>query len=71
MSKYFIKGNKNYVIKQLLNVSNKVLDYKYNKSTIIDEIGIIANTKGEIEMYPITDIGETIIKSYLEIPEWY
>jgi hypothetical protein len=71
MSKYIIAGELNYTIEQLVSVSNKVLNYRYTRSEILDHIGIIRNKNNELELYPITETGETIIKSYLKLPMYY
>jgi predicted transcriptional regulator len=71
MSKYIITGELNYTIEQLVSVSNKVLNYRYTRSEISDHVGIIRKKNNELELYPITETGEAIIKSYLKLPMYY
>jgi hypothetical protein len=69
MSKRIVKGKPEYIMKQLLNVANKILLFKFTEETIKDHIGIMYSSKSnKIEFYPLSYEGDEILDCYLGSP---
>lgn len=66
MSKRIVAGKPEYIIKQLLNVSTKLLGFKLTEETLSDHIGIeISRTKQKLTLYPLSYEGGEILDCYL------
>ena len=66
MSKRIVTGNPEYIIKQLLNVSTKILGFGLTEETLSDHIGIeISRKKQKLTLYSLSYEGGEILDCYL------